>query len=324
VLKRLRRLVHPVGTLLGVTGAAAALNRGLRAASAMPMNHLGGTRRPWRWRGFDLFATEQGSGSPLLLVHAVHVGASSFEFRKIVPLLARDHRVVAFDLLGCGLSQMPTADYSAELFVEQILDALEAAGEPAVLVGSALGAAFAVRAAARSPKRVAALVAIAPSGLGTALDGPPNLARRTAGAVLRSPLAGETVYNGMAASASIRSFLRSQLYAEPAAVTPELIAHCYAVAHQPGARYVEAALVAGALDCDVARDLPFVEAPVLVLWGDHAYAANPVANASEYSRIAKRATVVTFPRSGSRPHEEEPEATADAIARFTSAREVAP
>jgi pimeloyl-ACP methyl ester carboxylesterase len=320
VLRRLRRLVHPLGTLAGLTGAAAALNRGLRAKSAMPVNHLGGTQRPWSWRGFDVFATELGSGPPLVLVHAVHVGASSFEFRRVVPLLAGTHRVLAFDLLGCGLSEMPPLDYGTELFVEQIVDALQAlAGEPVTLVGSGLGAAFAIRAAARTPERVAALVAIAPSGLGTALDGPPNLARRAAGAALRSPVAGETLYNGIASSASIRSLLRWQLYTDPHTVTRDLVAHYYAVAHQPGARYVEAAFVAGALDCDVARDLPFVEAPVLVLWGERASAAHPAGNAAGYARLAKHGTVITFARSGLRPHEEEPEGAAEAIATFARA-----
>jgi pimeloyl-ACP methyl ester carboxylesterase len=317
-MKRFRRLVRPVGTVLGLTGAAAALNRGLRESSGIPVNHLGGTRRPWRWRGFDIFATELGAGPPLVLVHGIYAGASSFEFRKLAPLLADTHRVIAFDLLGCGLSEMPPGSYSAELFIEQIIAALDAlAGEPATLVGSSVGAALAISAAARAHERVARLVAIAPTGLGGAQGGSPTFRQRAAETLLRTPVAGELIFNGISSSASIRAFLRREVYADPGAVTPELVAHYRAVAHQPGARYVPAALFGGDVSCDVARDLPFVEAPILVLWGERASRMNPLANAAEYVRLAKRAALVTYPMSGLLPHEEEPESVAATIGAFS-------
>lgn len=316
-MKRLRSLVRPLGTVLGLTGAVAALNRGLRESSGIPVNHLGGTRRPWRWRGFDIFATELGTGPPLVLVHGIFAGASSFEFRKIAPLLARDHRVIAFDLLGCGLSEMPPLPYSAELYVEQIVGALDAIAEgPVTLVGSSLGGALAIRAAVRAHDRVARLVAIGPTGVGGSLAGLPTAPQRVAGALLRSPLAGELMFDGFGSSASIGAFLRREIYADPASVTPELVAHYRSVMHQPGARYVPAAFIGGALFCDVARDLPFVEAPVLVLWGERSGRTNPLANAAEYVRLAKHGTLVTFARSGLLPHEEEPDAVASAIDAF--------
>jgi pimeloyl-ACP methyl ester carboxylesterase len=318
VVKRLRGFVRPLGTVLGLTGAVAALNRGLRESSGIPVNHLGGTRRPWRWRGFDIFATELGAGPPLVLVHGIYAGASSFEFRKIAPLLARTHRIIAFDLLGCGLSEMPPLPYSAELFVEQIIGALDSlAGGPVTMVGSSLGGALAIRAAARAHDRVARLVAIAPTGVRGSMDGPPAAPQRVAGALLRSPIAGELMFNGIGSSASISSFLRREIYADPAAVTPELVAHYRSVVHQPGARYVPAASMGGALLCDVARDLPFVEAPVLVLWGERSSRTNPIANAAEYVRLAKHGSLATFARSGLLPHEEEPDAVSSTIEAFT-------
>ncbi|MBV9439994.1 MAG: alpha/beta fold hydrolase, partial [Candidatus Eremiobacteraeota bacterium] len=149
----------------GVTGALAAANRALQNAP-LPVNALGGRRRPWSWHGCEIFATEAGEGPLVLLVHGIHVGASSYEFRRLFPLLARRHRVVAFDLLGCGLSEKPRLAYDAEIFVEQIVDALSAFGnEPAAMIASSLGAAYAIRAAARAHGRVLRLAAICPAGL---------------------------------------------------------------------------------------------------------------------------------------------------------------
>jgi pimeloyl-ACP methyl ester carboxylesterase len=315
----LRAVVRPLTALAGLTGIAMLVNRRLRATSELPHDQVGGTRLRWTWRGYEIFATEMGSGPPLLLIHGLDPGASSFEFRRLMPLLARTHRVIAFDLLGCGLSPMPDVNYTPELFVDQIVDAIaELVHEPVVLIGRSLGAAFAIRAASRAADRVARLVAICPTGLGGIFDDEPNTTQRPVAFLLRAPLIGETAFNGLARMSALRHSLRTQLYAQPASVSDDIVRHYYAVTHQPGARFVSAQLFGGLLNCDVARDLPFVAAPVLVLWGELASRVDPLSKAAEYVRLAKDGRLVTFAHSGLLPHEEEPEATAAAIETFSA------
>ena len=302
-----------------MTGAIAATNRALSHAS-LPTNALGGTRRPWTWRGYEIFACEAGSGPLVILIHGLHAGGSSYEFRKLFPLLAQRHRVVAFDLLGCGLSDKPNLGYDSELFVEQVGAALEAFGsEPAALVASSLGATFAIRAATRSNDRIERLAAICPAGLEGTLDKAPTPAGSAITALIRSPLLGEAAFNVLSSKASIRSFLTKQVYADAAHVTREVVDHYYAVTHQRGARYVPAAFVGGALNCDAARDLPFLTVPVLLLWGERAPAICPRSNADEFMRLARDARLVTFAESGLLPHEEEPEAVGAALESFLTA-----
>lgn len=301
----------------GVAGGLAAANRALQNAP-LPTNALGGTRRRWTWRGYEIFATEAGEGPLVLLVHGVYAGASSYEFRRLFPLLARRNRVVAFDLLGCGLSDKPKLPYSAELFVEQIVDALDEFGsEPTAVVASSLGAAFAIRAATRAEDRIARLAVICPTGLDGTLD---RESPRTSGltALIRAPLVGETFFNALGSKASVGWFLRNRVYGDPALATPEVIEHYYAVNHQPGARYVPAAFVGGGLNCDVARDLPFLTMPLLVMWGEKAPATGPRSQADEFVRLARDARLVTFARSGLLPQEEEPEEVDAALERFLS------
>jgi len=235
-----------------MTGVLAAANRALSNAP-VPTNALGGTARPWTWRGHEIFATEAGTGSPVVLVHGVYAGASSYEFRKLFPLLAARHRVVAFDLIGCGLSEKPKLSYNAELFVEQIADALEVLVDgPAAVVASSLGAAFTIRAATRARDGIARIAAICPTGLSGTLDKGPRGPGPAITTLFRTPVLGEAAFNALSSKASIRSFLRKHVYGDPACATPEVVDHYYAVTHQPGARYVPAAFVGGALDCDVA------------------------------------------------------------------------
>ncbi len=311
-----KKLIRPLAAGAGITGAIAAINRGLRAGP-VPGDALGGTLRRWTWRGHEIFAIEAGEGPPVMLVHGIYAGASSYEYRALFGLLARRHRVIAFDLVGCGRSDRPNLGYSADLFTEQIVDALgEFAAEPVTLVGSSLGAAFAIRAATRVRERLRALVAICPAGLGGILDDEPHFMRGTVTAAFRAPLVGESLFNVLTSRTALRWFLENRVYADPARVTKEVVDHYYALAHQPGARYVPAYFIGGGLHCNVARDLPFVEAPLLLAWGEAASSLAPLANAGEFLKLAQHAKLVTFPNAGVLPHEEAPEALCDAIEGF--------
>jgi pimeloyl-ACP methyl ester carboxylesterase len=311
-----KKFVRPLAAGAGVTGAIAAFNRSVSNVP-LPANALHGAVRRWDWRGHGVFATELGSGPLVILVHGVYAGASSYEFRNLFPLLAQTHRVVAFDFLGCGLSDRPNLGYSADLFTEQIIDAIAEFGptEPVTLIGSSLGGAFVIRAAARTTRRVNALVTICPAGLGGILDRPATGAQRAVAGSIRSPFLGEALFNALGSRPSIRFFLR-QTYGDDARVMPEVVDHYYALSHQPGARFVPAHFVGGLLNCNVAQDLPFVDAPMLIAWGERASVFSPLANAGEFLKLAQHAKLVTFANSGLLPHEEEPVAMLEAIEAF--------
>ncbi|MGH7330098.1 MAG: alpha/beta fold hydrolase, partial [Polyangiaceae bacterium] len=276
----LRKLARPFAA--GVTAAAALAlwNRGL--AGQLPINHLAGTPHRWRWRDSEIFAVESGSGSAVILLHALEPGGSSYEYRKLLPLLSAHHHTIAFDFLGFGLSEKPRSDYSCDLFVEQTLAALdEFKLDREVLVGTGLAGSYAIRAAARAGTRVSAVVGILPNS--TSDIEAPAVAR-----ALHAPLLGESFYNALVARRMLYKRLATTTYADAKSATSEVLDAYYAVAHQPGARYVVAALAGGRLDCDVAMDLPFVEAPLLLVWGKRAK-TNPARNAAEYAELAKHA-----------------------------------
>lgn len=57
------------------------------------------------WRGHRVYVRERGAGPPVLLIHGFPT--SSLDWHAIEPGLAADHRVLACDLLGFGLSDKP-------------------------------------------------------------------------------------------------------------------------------------------------------------------------------------------------------------------------
>ena len=133
--------------LAGGAGVAAlaALNAAIqRNASEPDDSALGGEAHFFRWKHGRVFYKTSGAenpGSPLVFIHGVGAGASSFMWRKNFDDLARDFRVYAFDLLGFGFSDKPAAaSYSADLYVDLITDFIrEVSGYPVNIIASSRG-----------------------------------------------------------------------------------------------------------------------------------------------------------------------------------------
>jgi pimeloyl-ACP methyl ester carboxylesterase len=98
-------------------------------------------------------------GTPVLMLHGF---ARNAEFwRRWVPAIAERHRIYRPDLLGCGRSDRPGADYrfTPETIAAQILSVLDAFALPRVhWVGESSGGIVGLLLAARYPERVASLV----------------------------------------------------------------------------------------------------------------------------------------------------------------------
>lgn len=104
---------------------------------------------------------EAGAGPALVLVHGVGLNASVW-----TPQLqdfAGEYRVVAYDTLGHGGSDLPAPDADLSSYVSQLDDLLAALGiERPLLLGHSMGALIATRFAIDHPERIEALVAANP------------------------------------------------------------------------------------------------------------------------------------------------------------------
>src|ERR687890_1940785 len=231
---KLRTALLAIG---GISGGLALYNRRLGGGGGRLPNRLGGEVRYYRWKGGDLAYSVAGEGEPLLLVHGVYAGASSFEFRKNFEELSKSFRVYALDLLGCGKSERPSRHYEPEDVALQVEDFVrEEIGDPVHLVASSLSAALIVPAVVRSPRLFQKLVLICPTGYGT-LDRPSGRLGDVIYGLFLAPLLGNTLYHAIVSRWGLRYYLRGMTYHDPEFVTGELIEDYYRTAHQPGARY---------------------------------------------------------------------------------------
>jgi len=106
-----------------------------------------------------------GSGPPVVLIHGML--NSSSHWQAVALNLARDHTVLAPDLIGHGDSAAPRGDYSLGAHAASIRDLTAAIGiERATIVGHSLGGGVAMQFFYQFPQRVERLVLVSSGGLG--------------------------------------------------------------------------------------------------------------------------------------------------------------
>ena len=119
-----------------------------------------------------------GQGPPLLLLHGFD--SSFLEYRRLAPLLRERFQLFIPDLFGFGFSPRPLEVTYGPDAVLTHLDALlqRMPAQPIGVIGASMGGSVAVEMARRQPKRIHALLLLAPAGLtGRPMPVPPLLDR---------------------------------------------------------------------------------------------------------------------------------------------------
>ena len=144
---------------VGAAAAGAALL--LRKAGIQEDLDWGSVEKPGRLidvDGYKVHYVDQGTGPVMVLVHGF--GGQTYSYRHLIPIFARDHRVIAVDLKGYGYSERDAhTDLSHAGQVAMLRSLLVRLGvERATFVGHSMGGGVVQRFAAAHPEMVDALV----------------------------------------------------------------------------------------------------------------------------------------------------------------------
>jgi len=102
------------------------------------------------------------------MIFAHGFGCDQHMWRYVAPAFENDHRVVRFDHVGAGASDLAAYDHerysSLEGYADDVLEICRALDiSDAIFVGHSVSAMIGVLAAAREPRRIGALVLVGPS-----------------------------------------------------------------------------------------------------------------------------------------------------------------
>jgi pimeloyl-ACP methyl ester carboxylesterase len=245
--------------------------------------------------GLHLRYIKTGDGPILILLHTLRTQLDLFE--KMIPKLAEDFTVYAFDLPGHGYSDIPDTTYDARLFAgltESFLETFDL--QDVMLAGVSIGGAIPLIIASSGNPRVTRIVAINPydyaQGRGIARS---SVLARMVVAAADIPVLGETVMR-------LRNFFIIKNVLEggvsnPHCIPPQLLKEIYLAGNRKGHYRAFINLLRNADSWQLAtKDYFRISIPVLFLWGDQDW-ANP--SEREHDRqLVPDAEMITIENAG--------------------------
>ncbi|AFY30783.1 alpha/beta fold hydrolase [Calothrix sp. PCC 7507] len=286
-----------------------------------------GNQRDWIWRGWQTRYTyirptqNHQNATPLILLHGF--GASIGHWRHNLEILGEHHAVYALDMLGFGASEKAPANYSIELWVEQVYDFWRAfIRQPVVLVGNSNGSLISMAAAAAHPDMVAGVVMMSLPDPTLEQEAIPALLRpilmpviMTIKKIVASPLVLKPVFHFVRRPNILRRWA-SIAYANPEAITDELVEILAGPPQDRGSARAFSALFKAAIGINfspsVKQILPTLTVPMLLIWGQKDRFVPPVL-ASQFAQYNEKLQLLNLEDVGHCPHDECPEQVNQAI-----------
>jgi pimeloyl-ACP methyl ester carboxylesterase len=285
-------------------------------------------RSPWLdvdWRSHQRWVTvegdpintiELGEGPPIVFVHGL--GGSWQNWLEQLPVLAREHRVVALDLPGFGYSPMSSREISIAGYARLLDGLLGALGiDAATVVGNSMGGFVGAELAIAFPQRVERLVLVSAAGLSTHNDPLPVRAMPALVRLERILTAGTAWLAAKSDAVMRRRRLReatlNAVVRHPGRLPAALAAEQLRGAGKPG--FVTA--LQALLGYDVRDRLPEIACPTLIVWGERDRLIT-VRDADVFEELIADSRKVIFPDTGHMAMLERPEAFNSLLEEFVA------
>jgi pimeloyl-ACP methyl ester carboxylesterase len=251
-----------------------------------------------------------GDGAPVVFVHGL--GGQWQNWLENIPRAAQERRVLALDLPGFGISEMPRERVSIPGYGRCVAELCERLGlERVALVGNSMGGFIAGEVAIQHPERVERLILVSAAGITSA-----NVYRAPTALVGRVAVAA-TAYTAarhsrMARRRGGRHMALALVARHPSRLAPDVAWEgLMKGAGKPG---FQAALMAS-VDYDFRHHLPEVSCPTLIVWGENDSIIS-VRDAHEFERLIPDSRKLLMRDTGHVPMVERPAAFNVAMMEF--------
>ena len=246
---------------------------------------------------------------PIVLIHGT--SASLHTWDGWVAALSPHRRVIRMDLPGFGLTgPAPDADYSMARytgFMRDLLDLLKL--DEVVMAGNSLGGGIAWQTALAHPTRVRQLVLVDATGYPLQPQSMP-IGFRLAQISWLAPVT-QKILPRQTIEASVRN-----VYGQPDKVSPALVDRYYELTLREGNRAsLTQRFQYRSNDAALAGQISQLRLPTLILWGSEDRLIPPD-HAQRFQQAIAGSELLVFEGLGHVPHEENPEATVQAVKRF--------
>jgi pimeloyl-ACP methyl ester carboxylesterase len=257
----------------------------------------------------DIGESRDGA-APVLFVHGL-AGCWQNWLENIPRLVAEGRRVIAPDLPGFGLSEMPTEQISISGYgkcVETLCDQL-GLGE-VVVVGNSMGGFVAAEKAIQFPDRVERLVLVSAAGIsqGDLRKAPAMVVMRVVAELTARTAAGS---DKVVTRPRLREMALSSVIRHPSRIATDLLWEI--TTYSGGKGYIDA--TSATLGYDFRDRLGDIRVPTLIVWGGNDMIV-PTKDAHEYERLIPGSRKVVMEDTGHVPMIERAQTFNDALMEF--------
>lgn len=286
--------------------------RACLSKSILPTDHI----QQFQWRFGTVTYRKKGTGAPLLLIHDLTPGSSSYEYSHIEDILSQTNTVYTIDLLGYGRSDKPNMTYTNYLYVQLITDFIKnVIGKKTSIAATGLSAVSAIMAVHNDSEFADKLILIHPQDLyeGNQI---PSAQLKLLKLFIDFPIIGTFIYNLHTNKASFHTQFLYEYFSRPTADMNTII-DAYAESAHIGfyrGKYAYSSYLAKYGNCNCISALKNIDNSILMISGEKSTLSET--NEGNYTYFNRSIETVRITNSKNLPQLENPKETAERIQDF--------
>lgn len=221
------------------------------------------------WRFGKIRYQKKGNGNPVLLIHDLDIGSSSYEFYRLSDELAKTNEVYTIDLLGYGLSEKPNFTYTNFLYVQLVNDFIKnIIGKKTTIMTGGESTAIAVMSCHLNPDLIKNLIFINPQSLNK-LNQIPSRRSKINKYIIETPVIGTFIYNIISNKENITKTFKERYYYDFGSSKLEEVYAYLEAAHlnDYNSKYTYASYVGRYMNINIYQALKNINHSIMIILG---------------------------------------------------------
>lgn len=223
----------------------------------------------YKWRFGNIRYNKKGKGNPILFIHDLTPGSSSYEFHRLTDNLTDQHEVYTLDLLGHGISDKPSITYTNNLYEQLITDFVKnVIGKKTSVIATGYSVPFVIMACHNNPNFFGKMIFINPQSL-YSQNQIPSKQLKFLKFVLETPIIGTFIYNILNTKHSFEKTFREKYFYDKEKIKQKYILNYLEASQQSSyfSKYSFASFVAKYMNTNIIYALKEINNSILIIGG---------------------------------------------------------
>lgn len=223
----------------------------------------------YKWRFGNIRYNKKGKGNPILFIHDLTSGSSSYEFHRLTDNLTDQHEVYTLDLLGHGISDKPSITYTNNLYEQLITDFVKnVIGKKTSVIATGYSVPFVIMACHNNPNFFGKMIFINPQSL-YSQNQIPSKQLKFLKFILETPIIGTFIYNILNTKHSFEKTFREKYFYDEEKIKQKYILNYLEASQQSSyfSKYSFASFVAKYMNTNIIYALKEINNSILIIGG---------------------------------------------------------